>query len=206
MAGEELQIIYLRDDFYRDGFYKALLAVLVLLAAIVLLTSVSVYLVVTKPAPVEFSADNEWRVLPPVPLDLPYLTQPDLLQWISNVLPTVFGFDFVNYAQQIKNDTQYFTVDGWKKMSGLLANYADYNVVQTSKLFINAVLTGAPYILNQGLLQGRYGWWVQVPIDINYNGVLKNNTQSLVLQVLIVRIPTLNNLSGVAIDNIIVSK
>ena len=43
-------------------------------------------------------------------------------------------------------------------------------------------------------------WWVQMLININYSG---GYTQPLNLQVLIVRVPTLNNLYGVAIENII---
>ena len=66
MAGEELQVVRLRDDFYRDGFYKVLFALATIIIAILSMVALSVYIYVTKPAPVNFSADNEWRILPPV--------------------------------------------------------------------------------------------------------------------------------------------
>jgi intracellular multiplication protein IcmL len=206
MAKEELEIVRLRDDFYRDGFYNALSILAILLIAITLLISACVYLYLSKPAPVTFSVDNEWRVLPPVPLTQPYLSTPDLLQWTSYSLPFVLTFDFVNYARELKDYSSYFTVNGWKKFLEVLNIYANFNTVQNTKLFINAKAAGAPYILNQGLLQEKYGWWIQMPINVSYSSAEKNTIVPLVIQVLVVRVSTLNNLDGVGIDNIIVQK
>lgn len=206
MAGEEVQVVRLRNDFYRDGFYKVLLALAILIMAIVLLTLLSVYLFLFKPPPVNFKADNEWRLLPPVPLDQPYLTTPDLIQWVTEALPASFNYDFINYTSQLKDKAQYFTPNGWKKFLDQINTYANYNDIQTQKLFLNASAAGAPFVLNQGLLEGKYGWWVQMPIIIRVISIDKNYPQHLVIQALVVRVPTLNNLDGVGIDNIIVSK
>ena len=81
MAEEELQLVNLRDDFYRDGFYKALTAFVVLLVAILLLIAAVLYLQLSKPAPVFFSTGDEYRTVAPVPVNQSYLTLPDLLQW-----------------------------------------------------------------------------------------------------------------------------
>ncbi|EKD72306.1 MAG: IcmL protein [uncultured bacterium] len=206
MAEEELQLIRLRDDFYRDGFYKALSAFLVLLGAIILLISTSIYLFVSKPLPVRFATGDEFRILPLVPVDQPYLKQPDLIQWSSDVLPSVFTFDFVNYNQQLNTASHYFTANGWKSFLDQLKMYADYNNIVSSKLFINANAAGAPFILNQGLIQGVYGWWIQMPINLGYSSSVKINTVPLVIQALVVRVSTQNNLSGVGIEKIIVLK
>jgi intracellular multiplication protein IcmL len=66
-------------------------------------------------------------------------------------------------------------------------------------MFVNAQLTGAPFILNQGLLpEGKYAWRVQIPMNVSYSN---GNTRSLIIVALVVRIPTLDNLYGVAIDD-----
>lgn len=206
MAGEELQVVRLRDDFYRDGFYKVLLAVATIIVAIVLLIIVSLYLLGSKPKPVYFSTDNEWRVLAPVPVEQQYLKNPDLAQWVTNVLPQAFTYDFISYTKQLKNLGQYFTANGWQIFLNQLNIYANYNGIQTQKLFVSASAAGAPVVINQGLLQGRYAWWVQMPVNLNYISADKGSTQPLVIQVLVVRVPTLNNISGVGIENMIVSK
>lgn len=206
MAGEELQVVRLRDDFYRDGFYKILLALLTIIVAITFLVLLSVYLFLAKPPPVNFRVDNDWRILPPVPVDQVYLSTPDLIQWVSQTIPTTFTFDFVSYTKQLKNYAQYFTSNGWSKYLDQINTYVNYNYVQSDKVFVNTNAGGAPFILNQGMLSGRYAWWIQMPINVHYITVDRNGASPLVVQALIVRVPTLNNLYGVGIDNIIVSK
>ncbi len=207
MAGDELQLISLRSDFYRDGYYKTLVAVGVLLVAIALLVSASLYLELSKPDPVLFATGDEFRTLLPVPVNQPYVSQPDLIQWVSEVIPKAFTYDFVNYNTKLKNVAQYFTENGWKNYSDLLKMYADYNITIAQKLFINAVPSGAPYIVKQGLLPSQtYGWLVQVPINLGYSSVVKGNTLPLIIEALVVRISTLNNLSGVAIEKLTVTR
>jgi len=196
---EELQVVHLRSDFYRDGFRKILVALGIAVGVTVLLTSTVIYLLLDTPAPVNFSTDHEWRIVKPVPVDQPYLSMPDLIQWVS-LLPMLFNYDFVNYKSELQDNEQYFTENGWKKFLDLLNSYISYATIVNSKLFVNGSADGAPYVINEGLLAGKYSWWVQMLININYSG---GYTQPLNLQVLIVRVPTLNNLYGVAIENII---
>jgi intracellular multiplication protein IcmL len=206
MANEELQTVCLKDEFYRDGFYRVLFAIGMIALAIGLLIAVSAYLYLSKPKPVVFSVDNDRRVLAPVPVDQPYLAIPDLTQWVSRVIPTVFTYDFINYTDQLKDVAQYFTPTGWKKFLDILNAYVNYNNVKNTKLFVSATPAGAPIILNQGLLQERYAWWVQMPLTVSYSNYDKQSSQPLVIQALVVRVPTLNNIYGVGIDNMMVSK
>lgn len=201
---EKSEIVRLKDDFYRDGFYKVLFALITICSAIGLLAVLSFYLYQEQPPPVFFATDNEWRILPDVPVNQPYLNTPDLVQWVSTVIPAAFHFDFVNYTTQMNNLQRYFTPEGWKKYNDQIAPFVNQTVLQNGKLFVNGSAFGAPFILNQGMLQGRYGWWIQMPIAVEYATFERSTTQNISVQVLVVRIPTLNNLDGVAIDNFII--
>lgn len=209
MAEEALQVVKLQDDFYRDSFGKVIFIIVSLIIAIGFLTATSVYLYLNQPPPKMFMVEKEWRVQAPVPLNQPYLTIPELLQWVSYVLPRSFEFDFINYNEQKKAIAQYFTEDGMKVFLNQLNIYANYNKVQTYKMFVNAAPAGAPLIYNQGNLEdksGVYGWMVNMPLVINYTGYSGASSQTLTLQVLVVRVSTLNNLNGVAIKNVLVLK
>jgi len=207
MAEDESITIALRDDFYRDSFGKVIFIIFGIILVILLFGAMILYLYLSKPNPVTFTVDNEWRVQKPVQLDQPYLIAPDLLQWVSDAVSKAFVYDFDHYNDQLKSASQYFTPDGWKIFLNQLNIYANYTTVQKNKMFINSVPTGAPTILQQGLFSGRrYAWWIQVPLDINYSGYNQSSTVSLVLQLLVVRVSTLNNLMGVGIDNVIVAK
>lgn len=202
MAEEELQIVRLRTQFYRDGFSKVLIAMFLVIAAIITLIAISIYLHLTKPDPVSFATDSEFRILAPVPLDKPYLSNADLLQWVSEALPASFTYDFLNYNSEQQMLTQYYTSKGWQSLLGQLNNYhADFNSLQNAKMFVNATLTGAPIILSQGVLpEGKYAWRVQMPMNVRYSNLI--DTRSLVIIVLVVRIPTLDNYYGVGIEDL----
>lgn len=202
---EEQPVTQLHDDFYRDSFGRVIFIISSLIAALIIISALSIYLYLNKPPPVTFIVDKEWRVQPPVPLDQPYLSRPDVLQWVANAISTVLVFDFINYNDQLNSYKPYFTADGWKVFLNQLNIYVNYNNVQSNKQFVNGVPSGAPSEINQGLLSGRYGWWIQMPVIINYVNFNKGYSQTLTLQILIVRVSTLNNLDGVAIDNLIVA-
>lgn len=204
MAEENLQVVRLKQDFYRDGLNKVIFALITIGAAIGLLIALTVYFYLTKPPPTTFSSDSEWRILSPVPLDQPYLPVADLVQWVGETVPQLFTFDFVNYARQYKNLEQYFTSKGWQTYLTAVNPYVHASRIQSQKLFVGASLSNAPIISNQGLLEGRYGWWVTMPITISYTSGNKTSTQDIALEVLVIRVSTLNNLYGVAIENFIV--
>jgi hypothetical protein len=82
--------------------------------------------------------------------------------------------------------------------------YANYNNVQSGKLFVRASPSGAPSLVNEGLLSGRYAWLVTMPITVSYSGYKPPGPRDLQLQVTVVRVSTLNNLTGVGIDNVVV--
>ncbi len=203
MAHEEMETVRLLEIYTHDGLGKIILIVLGVLIATVMIASVSLYMYLQEPPPQTFSVYPEWRVQAEVPLDQPYLSVPDLLQWTSDVIPKVFSYDFNFYNDQLKSSAYYFTPNGWKVFLNYLNSYANYNNVQTYKLFVDASPKGVPVLLNQGLLSGKYAWWVQMPIEITYAGYKPLPNRVLTLQVLIVRVSTLNNLSGIGIENVI---
>lgn len=203
MAEDNQIVVELQDGFYRDSFGKLVLIMATFCLSILLLIALSIYLLLDKPPPVTFPVADEWRVQQPVPVDKPYMSQPEVLQWVNDVVQKLFVLDFNNYDDQVAKLKEYFTANGWKIYLNQLNNYANYNNVQTGKLFIKLDLRGAPIILNQGLLSGKWGWWIELPVTIKYAGAVPLPNKALTLQILVTRVPTLDNLNGVAIDNII---
>ena len=168
MYVSEQDVVRLKSDFYRDGYRKIVVCLGLIIAAIILLIASCIYLYVTKPPPVYFPTDKEWRILPPVSVELPYLTTADLLQWVGNVMMGTFYYDFIHYQEQLDENRFYFTDQGWLAFQGMLNNYASSDMVNVNKTFINGTPAGAPFIINEGLLEKRYAWWVQIPVKIEY--------------------------------------
>lgn len=201
-------LVELEDGFYRDSFGKLVLIMTGFCLAILLLIALSIYLILDKPPPVTFPVSEGWRVQAPVSLDQPYMSTPELLQWVNDTVQRLFVFDFNNYNDQLKVLRPYFTEDGWKVYLNQLNNYANYDNVQNDRLFINMALKSAPSILQapDPSVMGKYSWLVQVPIVLKYTGITTVNNKDILLQISVVRVSTLDNLNGVAIDNMIVDQ
>lgn len=206
MAEEEFIKVELHDAFYRDSISKIVITILGFVTSIVLLIGVCVFLYMNQPPPVVFPVSQEWRVQPPVPLDQRYKQTPELLQWVANAILGSWVYDYINYNDQLNEAKQYFTADGWQKFLNQLNIYANYNKVQSNRLFVNGSPAGAPFIVKEGLLSGRYAWWIQMPITIKYQGMTPPTDKNITLQILVVRLSTLNDLDGIAIDDVIVAQ
>lgn len=206
MAEEGMVVVRLEDNFYRDSFGKVIFVIFCICLSILFLAAISLYIFMNRPPPTTFRVAEGWRVLAPIPVQQPYLSEPDLLQWVSDVVPSVFNLDFLNMDEQLEASRKYFTDNGYQVLLNQLKNYADENMVQSSKVFVQAKPTRAPITLNQGILSGRYAWWVQIPVNISYAGSRDIADVNLMLQVLVVRTDTTNNLTGILIDNVIAEK
>jgi intracellular multiplication protein IcmL len=204
MAEESLQFVTLREEFYRDSLGKLVAIIISIIVAIILVIGISLYLFLDKPKPIIFRVSEDFRVIPPVALDQEYLSKPDLFQWVANVLPKLFTYDFINYNDQLKDNAQYFTPAGWEIFLTQLNNYAQNNDIQTNKLFTNAMPANAPSLYNRGIVSGRFTWQIIIPISITYAGTNPPPNKTVTFQLSVVRVPTLNNLDGVAIDNMVV--
>jgi len=204
MSEEELKVIRLKNDFYRDGFRKVLFSLGVIIVAIFAIIATSVYLYLTKPKPINFPVYADWRILLAVPEKQPYLTEADLGQWVSNTLQEIFVFNFYQYNMQLEQHKKFFTDKGKQIYVDFLNNYASEKTVTETKIFVLAKAEEAPLIRDKGELpDGRYAWLVDMKLKITYSGALREDAEKNVsLTALVVRVPNINNITGVAIEDI----
>ncbi len=206
MAEEELVVVRLHDDYYRDCFNKVVLIIGGISVSIALIFAMSLYFILTKPKPIVFRVEPDMRILKNVPPDIKYLSDADALQWVANIVPGLFNVDFMNYDDQVFAAKKYFTDNGYQIYVTQLNNYIDKANLLAGKQFASGTPTGAPFILSQQVIAGRYSWLVQIPINIRYAGMVGMSAVDLRLQVTVVRTDTLDNLMGILIDNIVVEK
>ncbi len=201
---DALVTVGLRNDFYRDN-YRKIVWLLILAFMIIAVLSVGLYYVVTNPPkPQYFATTIDGRVTPLVPLNQPNLSTSALLQWSNTAAIAAYTYNFVNYRQALQEASEYFTPDGWAAFMDALKNSNNLDAVIAKKLIVSAVATGAPVILAQGLMEGRYSWKIQMPMLITYQSASEYSQQSVVVTLLIVRIPTLTSARGIGIAQFVV--
>jgi intracellular multiplication protein IcmL len=199
MADDALEIVRLRNEFYRDNYRKIVGVLLFAILIIIILAGTLVYLVTNPPEPRYFATDAQGRIIRLVPLDQPNLSPAALLQWANLAAVAAFTYDFVNYRQNLQAASNFFTPDGWTKFVQVLNDSNNLNAVIAKKLVVTAVATGAPTILQQGILDGRYAWRVNLPMLITYQSASQFTQQNVVVTMLITRVSALNSAQGIGI-------
>jgi intracellular multiplication protein IcmL len=199
MADSALEMVQLRNRFYRDNYRRIMAILLVAGLAILILVGALAYVVTHPPAPRYFATDSTGRIVPLVPLDQPNLSTPSILQWANSAAVAAFSYNFVNYRQQLQAASEFFTPEGWQAFLNSLTASNNLQAVTSKKLVVSAVATGAPVVLQQGVLNGQYSWRVQMPLLVTYQSVEQVSQQSLIVNMLITRVSTLTSVRGIGI-------
>jgi len=136
-------------------------------------------------------------------LELPNTSDEVVRQWANLAVIDSFTYDFVNYKQELKKNSQYFTEDGWSSFLLSITTSNNLSTVISKKLVVSAVAIKPPSILKKGYLNGVYSWRIQLPILVTYQSASEFIQQNVLVTLLVSRISTLDNPKGVGIEQFI---
>lgn len=196
---DALVVVRNRNDFYRDNYRKVVAALLFCMLIMLILGSTLVYLFMNPPPPRYFATSVDGRITPLIPLNQPNISQSALLQWANTAAISAYTYNFVNYRQALQSASENFTPDGWAAFMQALQSSNNLTAVTAKKLVVSAVATGAPVILQQGVLNGAYAWRVQMPMLVTYQSASQFSRQSIIVTMLVTRVSTLNSPQGIGI-------
>lgn len=205
MADDAIEIIRLRNNFYRDNYRRVLLVVLLLILINAFLAGTIFYQIASRPEPQYFATSTDGRITPIYPLNQPMVAPTELLQWASRAAVEANTYNFVNYREAMQEIQNNFTPDGWNYFTQALKNAKTLDMVLAKKLVSSAVLTGAPVILDQGIVNNRYAWKVQMPILVTYQSPSEQTQLPQIITMIITRVPTVNMPRGYAIASFVAS-
>lgn len=196
-----LGAVVLRNEFYRDG-YRSLLK-LALLQAIVIVTLVAaVFFVIHTHQPENryFATTEGGRLIPMVPLTQPNLSTPAMMSWAAQAATEVMTFGFNDYRRRLQEASRNFTKTGWDSFSVALQRSRIIEMVETNQQVVTAAPKGAPILLSEGIVNGRYQWQIQLPMIVTYQSGAKTTNTSLLVTIVVVRVPRLESVNGVGIE------
>jgi intracellular multiplication protein IcmL len=203
MTDEALELIRLRNNFYRDNYRRAIGALLVLLFINLILVGVIFYQLANRPAPLYFATSVDGKITPLYPLSDPMFAPAELAQWAASAAITTNTYNFVNYREALQRAQNNFTPEGWTSFEAALKGARTLEVVLAKKFVVSAEPTAAPVILEQGVVQGRYTWKVRIPLLVMYQNSTEQTQQPVVVTMLITRVPTMNMPKGIAITSFV---
>jgi intracellular multiplication protein IcmL len=205
MADDALELVKLRNNFYRDNYRRVVGALLIMLVIIVALVGTVFYQLSTRPEPRYFATSSDGRITPIYALNDPVVNTEDLLQWAVRAAVAANCYNFVDYREKLQQVQNYFTPDGWKYFETALQGARTLETVIAKKLVVSAVATGTPVIIDQGVINGRYAWKVQLPLLVTYQSPNELTQQPVMATMIVTRVPTLNVPRGIAIASFVES-
>jgi intracellular multiplication protein IcmL len=205
MAEDILTTVELRNTFYKDSYRKVMMALVMSVVMNAILLVACVYLYNYTPPPTYFATSIDGRYTPIVALSEPNQSDSSVLQWANQAAIAAYTYNFVNYHDELRAASGFFTGEGWQQFITALEQSNNLDSVKAKKLVVSAVATGAPVILRKGILNGAYAWRVQMPILVTYQSASEFTQQNNVATLLITRVSTLNSPKGIGISQFVVA-
>ena len=199
MAEDALAYVAMRNSFYRDGQRKLIMIMSISGLANLILAGILIFIITHPPAPKYFATSINGRITPLVALNAPNQSDAAVLQWANQAAMAVFSYNFVNYRSELVAASGFFTADGWAQFISALGSSNNLDAIKAKKLVVSAVATGAPVILQKGVLNGRYSWRIQMPMLVTYQSASEFSQQNLNVTMLVTRVDTLNSPRGIGI-------
>ena len=200
-APSGLGTVVIRNEFYRDGYRSLLKITLIQSVVIIALIGAMYYVIkVNQPENYYFATTEDGRLIPMIPLSQPNLSTPALMSWVAQATTEVMTFGFNDYRRRLQESSRNFTKRGWESFTQALQRSRIVEMVEANQQLITAAPRGAPILQSESLVAGRYQWVVQIPLILTHRAGSKSSNTGLLVTVVVVRVPRLENASGIGIE------
>jgi len=203
MAEDVLETVRSRNEFYRDNYRRVMMALLLMVITATILAGGLIYLVTNKPGPKYFAVNPDGSLVRLVPMNQPNVTDSFLLQWSNMVSTATYTYNFTNYVRELQAASAFFTDDAWRAFAANLRASGNIDLVKRNKYNVSAVATGAPVIVDKGIIGGTYSWTVQMPMLVTFESASDRTSFTYIVTMKIVRVPTRIQPRGIAIAQFI---
>jgi intracellular multiplication protein IcmL len=195
-----LTTVVVRNEFYRDGFRNLIkIAILEALIIVGLILTLIVFMTNEKPLDRYFATTADGRIMQLVPLDQENMSPAALMSWVAQSATEVMTFGYHDYQRRLQQSSRHFTKPGWESFTGALQKAGVIDSVQAQQQVVTAAPISAPILVQKGVLNGRFRWLLQMPLMITYKGTGTQRVDKVNLNLVVERVPSLENPAGVGI-------
>ena len=193
--------VIVRNEFYRDG-YRSLLKIALIQVVVIIGLIGAMYMVIQTHQPENryFATTEDGRLVPMIALSEPNMSAPALMSWVAQSATEVMTFGFNDYRRRLQESSRNFTRRGWESFTQALQRSRIIEMVEANQQVVTAVPQGAPILESQGLVAGRYQWIIQIPMVLSYQAGSATRSDSLLVTVVVVRVPRLESPNGIGIE------
>jgi len=207
--GIGLEVIGHRNKFYYDNYRQMMIVVLMLFVIIIELSIFITIQQINDPIPLYFPCFPDGKPIETPPLNIAYFSDETVVKWVTAAIEDTYSLDFANYKKSLEEARQYFTPKGHKDFIDGLINSANIEAVKAKSFIVSSKISGAPSPIDKtnNYAGARFAWRFTIPLLVTLqNSRLNVITQKLEANVVVVRTSTLEHLSGLAIEQLILSE
>lgn len=196
-----LVTVVTRNEFYRDGFRNMIrIAILEAVIILALIAALATYIHNVQPTNRYFATTADGRIMQLVPLDQPSVNPNALMSWVSQAVTETMTFGFHDYQRRLQQSSRHFTRRGWETFTTALQKSRIIDGVTGNQQVVTAEPRSAPILVGQGVQNGKYRWVVRLPIRVTYKSGKENRAEMMTVQLVVERVSSLENPSGIGID------
>lgn len=149
-----------------------------------------------------FASDNG-RIFPLIPMSQPYRKAADVIQYAKDTVNRSFTLDFLNWRQQLEDTRQSYTRDGFKSFIASLQTSGVLEMVRNRRMNMSGS-TGTGVLTKEGVENGVYVWYVEVPIEVKLAGQSNElPAQRYLATVRVERVSTLDSIEGIGLGQVV---
>lgn len=200
VEGDEIVQLKHSTSYYSD--YKTVQWAIILfqLGVIGCLGLLLIVQLITRPPTIHFFENAKGQIITPQPLNTPGMSSSAINNWIIEGIMAGYHFNFKSVDQAIEHLYDYFTEPAVESFKESLQQLGIIDTVVKLKMIAEGQALGAPEVLNEGVINGRYSWQVRIPIQIIMSNQIRQTATKLDVELLVVRVPELVSPMGVLVE------
>lgn len=204
-AKSDVNLIFERNDFYKNGFRSVLLVAATLAAALAIALVIIVSLINRNQEPRYFQTNPAGQLVEMAPTNIPYVRVEQVLGFTETVGRKIFTLNFKDYRAQLEAVRENFTADGYDNYRQALQTSGMLDYIIQNRVISSVALEGPPVLIAEGIAGTVYGWKIQIPVLLTYDsGNKKTPPLRQLLTITVVRTPTWENPRGIAVSAVVV--
>lgn len=203
-----LELVFLRNAFYKRLYYLVLSAFCLSFILIGVLIYILSYMLRNPTEPLYFATDEIGRLIKVIPVNVPNISDKELFDWTIKAIEETFSIDYINYRRQLQTAQKYFTNYGWKQYMRAFTASNNLIAVTERKFVVIAQAVSEPKIKRRGLLGGAYAWEIEMPMLFSYLQPPAYDNQTKIVNpvtvsVIVQRQPILQSYKGLGILQVV---
>jgi intracellular multiplication protein IcmL len=169
-----------------------------------IILAVSIVYLATRPVQQRFFTTNSQGAIREIlALKKPIASEEEVLNWATQAVTKAYSMSFANYGQQLNDLKPNFTDAGWRGYDQAMQRAGFIDGLLKNQYVTSAVPKKAPVVVARGVVNGVFGWRLQIPLIVTFTSANTNSSQEINVEVTVVRRDETENPQGLGIAQII---